>query len=178
MPVYVALLRGINVGGRTKVSMPGLKSAFEDFGATEVQTYIQSGNVVFIHPERSAPKLETGLTKAIADHAGSAIDVMLRTGSQMRSVVEKNPYPHASGTTLHVMFCHTQVDKAALARIEPTRFAPEEATAIGREIYLHLPHGMGRAKLPVALGKLNVPLTARNWNTVTKLKAMAEATST
>jgi uncharacterized protein (DUF1697 family) len=174
---YVALLRGINVGGRTTVTMAGLRATFEAFGATAVQTYIQSGNVVFTHPERSEPKLEKALTKVIADHAGFDIPVMLRTATQMKAVVAKNPYPAASGTTLHVLFLTANVDKAALAKLDLAKFAPEEATAIGREIYLFLPNGMGKAKLPLALAKLKVPTTARNWNTVTKLLEMAEGGS-
>jgi uncharacterized protein (DUF1697 family) len=170
---YVALLRGINVGGRTTVPMAGLQAAFEAFGATAVQTYIQSGNVVFTHAERSEPKLEKVLRKVIADYAGFDIPVMLRTAAQMKAVVAKNPYPAASGTTLHVLFLTANVDKAALAKLDLAKFAPEEATAIGREIYLFLPNGMGKAKLPLALAKLKVPTTARNWNTVTKVLEMA-----
>jgi uncharacterized protein (DUF1697 family) len=174
---YVALLRGINVGGRTKVAMPGLKSAFEACGADHVTTYIQSGNLVFTHAERSEPKLDKALTKVIADYAGFDIPVMLRTAAQMKAVVAKNPYPAASGTTLHVLFFTADVDQAALAKIDLAPFAPEEATAVGRELYLFLPNGMGKAKLPLALAKLKVPTTARNWNTVTKLAEMAEGGS-
>jgi uncharacterized protein (DUF1697 family) len=101
---------------------------------------------------------------------------MLRTTAQMRSVVAKNPYPHASGTTLHVAFVTDKIDRAALKALDLDRFAPEEVTAIGRELYLFLPNGMGRAKLPPALAKLKGTATARNWNSVTKLLAMAEAT--
>jgi uncharacterized protein (DUF1697 family) len=175
MPTYIALLRGINVGGNTKVSMSALKRALEDHGADDVKTYIQSGNVVFTHRERSEPKLEKALTKVVADFSGFDVAVMLRTPAQLRAVVDRNPYPQASGTTLHVLFCSADVDKAALKKLDLERFAPEEATAVGREIYLHLPNGMGRAKLPVALAKLKLPTTARNWNTVTKLLSMAEA---
>jgi uncharacterized protein (DUF1697 family) len=174
---YVALLRGINVGGRTTVPMAGLKAAFESWGADDVRTYIQSGNVVFTHAERSEPKLEKALRKVIADYAGFDIPVMLRTAAQMKAVVAKNPYPAASGTTLHVLFLTANVDKAALAKLDLAKFAPEEATAVGREIYLFLPNGMGKAKLPLALAKLKVPTTARNWNTVTKLLEMAEGGS-
>jgi uncharacterized protein (DUF1697 family) len=176
MPTYVALLRGINVGGKAKVAMPGLRAAFEEFGAGDVQTYIQSGNVVFTHPERAEATLEKSLRKVISDYAGVGVDVMLRTTAQMRSVVAKSPYPDAGGTTLHVLFLTAKVDQAAFGKLDLDRFAPEEATAVGREIYLHLPNGIGRAKLPPALGKLKVSTTARNWNSVTKLLEMAEAT--
>jgi uncharacterized protein (DUF1697 family) len=174
MPTHIALLRGINVGGKGMVAMPGLATAFEGAGATDVRTYIQSGNVVFTHRERTEAKLVDALERATADYAGFDVPVVLRTTAQMRAVVEKNPYPHASGTTLHVMFYAAKVDAAALRALGLERFAPEEATAVGRDLYLHLPNGIGRAKLPPVLAKLKVPGTARNWNTVTKLLAMAE----
>src|SRR5215208_4694320 len=132
MPTYIALLRGINVGGKAKVAMPGLRRAFEDHGAGDVQTYIQSGNVVFTHPERSEAKLEKALHKVISGYAGVDVDAMLRTTAQMKSVVAKNPYPNKSGTTLHVLFFTANVDKAALKKLDLERFEPEEATAVGR----------------------------------------------
>jgi uncharacterized protein (DUF1697 family) len=176
VPTYIALLRGINVGGGKKVPMAALKGAFEDFGAEHVQTYIQSGNVVFTHAAKSEATLVADVEAMIAAHTGFTVDVMLRTAAQMKAVVAKNPYPDATGTALHVLFFAANVDKAALAKLDLDRFAPEEASAVGRELYLFLPNGMGRAKLPPVLSKLKVPTTARNWNSVTKLLAMAQAT--
>jgi uncharacterized protein (DUF1697 family) len=173
MPTWIALLRGINVGGGKKVPMAALKAAFEDFGATDVQTYIQSGNVVFGHATKSEAKLVADVEGMIAAHTGFTVDVMLRTARQMAAVVEANPYPHAAGTTLHVLFLKAPPAKGALDALDLAPFAPEEVTELGRELYLHLPYGMGRAKLPVALAKLKVPTTARNWNSVTRLAEMA-----
>jgi uncharacterized protein (DUF1697 family) len=171
MGSFVALLRGVNVGGKTIVSMAALKVAFEEFGATDVRTYIQSGNVVFSHT-RSTQELESALEAMIAEHTGRDVDVMLRTATQMQALVDHNPYRHATGTTLHVSFLKAPSDKAALARLDLGRFAPEAVTPVGRELYLYLPNGMGRSKLAVELNKLKAPATARNWNTVTKLLEM------
>jgi uncharacterized protein (DUF1697 family) len=174
MTVWVALLRGVNVGGKAKVAMPALRSAIESAGATEVRTYIQSGNVVFTHAARSAATLEGELEQRIHAAFGFDVPVLLRNAPQMRAVVDANPYPGTEGTKLHVVFLRDPPDAAALAKVHVARFAPEELTVVGRELYLHLPHGIGRAKLPPALGKVPGVATARNWNTVTKLLAMTE----
>jgi uncharacterized protein (DUF1697 family) len=172
---YIALLRGINVGGKVKLPMAQLRDIVASVGGDDVQTYIQSGNVVFTHAARSAPKLTAELEAAILAATGFDIAVMLRTAKDLAEVIEHNPYDATDPTKVHVVFLATAPGPGALDRIDAARFAPEEMTLRGRELYLYLPDGMGRAKLPPQLGKIGpkVGATARNWRTVLKLADLA-----
>jgi uncharacterized protein (DUF1697 family) len=168
--VYVVLLRGINVGGKTKIAMAALRDVCESVGCEDVTTYIQSGNVV-LTSKLSAEKLRVALEAAITGEFGFNAAVMIRTGKEMAAVVEGNPYPDADEKSIHVGFLHAAPNgttKKCLAAID---CAPEEVTAVGRDLYLHLPNGMGRAALPVQIERCLRPaqVTVRNWRTVTKL---------
>lgn len=177
MARYLALLRGINVGGRS-LKMADLRDIVAEAGGTDVATYIQSGNVVLSHSSRSTGKLADLLASAIEDASGMEVAVIVRTAPEVDSVVDANPFPDAGGTTLHVVFLAEEPPSDALDSLDLKSFAPEEVAVVGREVYLHLPDGMGRAELPKALEKLGSPLrgTARNWNTVVKVQEMLRAT--
>jgi uncharacterized protein (DUF1697 family) len=170
----VALLRGVNVGGRP-LSMSTLRAALTAAGCTDVVTYIQSGNVVLAPPQPAPDDLGTWLEREITEVAGFEVPVVLRTAEELEATVAANPYPDAGGTRLHVVFFATDPGTAVIDALDLAAFAPEACTLVGRDLYLHLPNGMGRAKLPVALeraGRSARPPavgTARNWNTVLKL---------
>jgi uncharacterized protein (DUF1697 family) len=168
--VHVALLRGINVGGKAKVAMGALREVCESVGCEDVATYIQSGNVV-LKSKLSADKLRTALEEAIAAEFGFAPAVMIRTAKEMAAVVAENPYPDADEKSIHVGFLHAPPDPATKKCLTAIDCAPEEITAVGRNLYLHLPNGIGRAALPVRLERClrPTPVTVRNWRTVTKL---------
>lgn len=168
--VYVALLRGINVGGKAKVPMAALRDVCESAGCEDVVTYIQSGNVV-LTSKLSADKLRGALEAAIAGEFGFNPAVMIRTAKEMAAVVEHNAYPDADEKSIHVGFLHAAPNAATKKCLAAIDCAPEEVTAVGRELYLHLPSGMGRAALPVQLERClrPAPVTVRNWRTVTKL---------
>lgn len=167
---YVVLLRGVNVGGRTTMPMSSLRAACEAAGCTEVSTYIQSGNVV-LTSELTEGRLKDELRPRIAETAGFEPVVMARTAAEVADVVVRCPYPDEVRGNLHVAFLDEPVHPAPLQDIH---LAPEGLTVDGREIYLHLPNGMGRARLPVEMGRrLSVPTTVRNWRTVTRLAEMA-----
>jgi uncharacterized protein (DUF1697 family) len=168
--VYVALLRGINVGGKAKVAMAALRDTCASVGCEDVVTYIQSGNVV-LRSSLSADKLRAALEAAIADQLGVSPAVMIRTADEMAAVVDGNPFPEADEKNLHVGFLHAAPAgpvKQCLAAIDCD---PEHLTVVGRELYLHLPNGMGRAALPVPMERClrPSPVTVRNWRTVAKL---------
>jgi uncharacterized protein (DUF1697 family) len=171
----VALLRGINVGGKGKLPMTTVRAVFDAGGATDVVTYIQSGNVVFSHPARSLTTLGRNLEGALTREAGFPVPVMLRTGAEMAAVVANNPYPSAQPKQLHVVFLAAKPSAAAVRSIDREKYAPEEFVVAGREVYMSLPDGLGRAKLPPALAKLQTPGTARNWQTVNKLVELTRA---
>lgn len=174
MPAYVALLRGINVGGRHVLKMATLREVIEAAGGTKVETYIQSGNAVFGHAARAAGPLQTKLAAAITMAAGFPVPVVLRTAAEIAAVIALNPFTKAPSEQLHVMFCSAQPTPGAFAKLDAAAFAPE-CWAIGaREVYLHLPNGMGSSKLAASVSRL-APLeepTARNWRTVRTLAGM------
>jgi uncharacterized protein (DUF1697 family) len=169
---YTALLPAINVGGSKKIAMPALRTCFEDAGCTDVATYIQSGNVVF-RMAGSRKAAATAIEDAIAAGTGHAVPVIMRTGKELRAVIEGNPYPELEGPKLHVFFVDGKAS-TVVRDIDAEAFAPEAFTIATNEIYLALPNGMGRAKLPSKLLKPKppAPVTARNWNTVRKLDEM------
>jgi len=125
--------------------------------------------VVFSHPSSSPAALQADLEAVLADALGFEVPVVLRTRAELAEVVARNPYPGVEHTKLHVLFFSDELPAGELERIDVRKFAPETLVARAREIYLHLPDGMGRAKLPSALGRLALPATARNWRTVEKL---------
>lgn len=163
----VALLRGVNVGGHGSLKMDALRDAFVALGHHDVRTYIQSGNVVF-SSELEVGRVELGA--ALARELGVELAVVVRTAAELQAVLDADPFPDAPRSARHIGFCDARPREGVLDELDPGRFAPEEAAIVGSEVHLLLPDGMGRAKLPVALGrKLDVAVTYRNWNTVTKL---------
>jgi uncharacterized protein (DUF1697 family) len=176
--IYAVLLRGINVGGKAKVPMAALRDVCAAAGCEDVVTYIQSGNVV-LKSGLSEQKLQAALEAAIAAEFGFGPAVMIRTADEMAAVLGHNPYPDADENSIHVGFLHAPpAAKTAqcLARID---CAPEQVTAVGRDLYLSLPNGMGRANLPVQVERClrPAPVTVRNWRTVTKLVELSRATA-
>ncbi|HVB09541.1 MAG TPA: DUF1697 domain-containing protein [Bacillota bacterium] len=159
---YVALLRGVNVGGRV-LRMEELRSVCASLGLAEARTYIQSGNVVF----RGEAADGTRLAKALA------VPVLLRTTEEMAAVVAANPFPGqgADPKRLHVTFLAAEPTREAPAADS----GPDEFILAGREVYLHCPGGYGETKLHNAFfeRRLGVTATTRNWATVQKLAEMA-----
>ncbi|HYH49554.1 MAG TPA: DUF1697 domain-containing protein [Acidimicrobiia bacterium] len=168
--VYVVLLRGINVGGKTKVAMTALREVCEAAGCDDVVTYIQSGNVV-LKSKLAAEKLRTTLETAFAAEFDCTPAVMVRTAEEMAAVVDRNPYAGADQKSIHVGFLQAAPDAATMECLAAIDCAPEEVAVVGRDLYLQLPNGMGRAALPVRLERClrPAPFTVRNWRTVTKL---------
>jgi len=170
---YIALLRGINVGGNRKIHMADLRELFAAAGCDDVTSYIQSGNIVFTHPSTASDRLAGDLQQRIEAGTGFDVPVILRTAKAWEGVVRANPYPDAEPSALHVAFLAKTPAPDAVATFDAARFAPEEFTVVGREVYLHLPDGMGRAKLPPALPLIRGTGTARNWRTVLKLAELS-----
>ena len=170
----VILLRGINVGGHNKLPMAQLREIATEAGFADVRTYIQSGNLVVssdLDPEAAADVL----TGAIRAATGLAVPAIVRTAHQWTDLIAANPYPDAvePGTHVHVIVLPASASEAINA-FDASGFAPEEMAVIGSELYLHLPDGMGRSKLALAVNRLSEVAagTARNWNTVQKLAAL------
>ncbi len=179
MAVVIAMLRGVNVGGHHKLSMEALRKHCTGLGLEDVQTYIQSGNLVFRdrgNPGTLASTLEEGIEAGF----GFRPAVVLRTSPELRKVIAKNPFAGRSGiepSRLLVLFMAASPARAALDRVLAMPSDPEEIRANGRELYIYYPEGMARPTIPlVRIEKaLQCSFTGRNWNTVLKLAAMAEA---
>jgi uncharacterized protein (DUF1697 family) len=170
---YVALLRGINVGGNNKLLMKDLAALCGDCGCADVRTYIQSGNVVFGCKAAAAEKLAAKLSARILADFGLKVPVMLRSAAALAQVAESNPFL-AEGADVdrqYVMFLADAPTKAQVAALDPERSPGDRFAVVGREIFLHLPNGGGRSKLTSAYfdSKLATISTARNWRTLLTL---------
>ena len=177
MTLYLALLRGINVGGHKKIKMADLKSMLTDMGLGRVQTYIQSGNVLF-ESEDDAETLTTKIEQEIERVFGFSAAVMLRTYEEWQAVMAHCPYSFdslAEGESIHVNFL-TEAPSQEDIDSEPDLSGEiDEYTNIGRELYLHLRQSILDSKLPTKLAKLGAPQTSRNWQTVAKMASLADA---
>jgi uncharacterized protein (DUF1697 family) len=180
MPVYVAMIRGINVGGHKIVRMADLRKSCAALGFTEVETYIQSGNVIFKTGKGTAELLSKKIEEKILVDFGFEVSVISRTGEELQKVLAKNPFVKRPGidlSRLHVTFLSAEPASAAIQSLNDFSILPEEFRCAGRELYLHLPVGLGKSKwaqIPVER-LLSVRATTRNWNTVNKLSEMATA---
>jgi uncharacterized protein (DUF1697 family) len=188
MPTHVALLRGINVGGRNKVAMGDLRAVMISLGHTDVVTYIQSGNVVFSTDQTDTALLAASIEGAIAEALAVAPRVVVLSRAELAQVARDNPYAaEPNPKAVHVVFASQDpapdlVDAVAAARLEAARNGGcDEAQFVGRALFLHTPNGYGRSQLAELLARARGPLsaraagTARNWATVTKLLAMCGA---
>ncbi|HEY3928897.1 MAG TPA: DUF1697 domain-containing protein [Candidatus Koribacter sp.] len=179
MPVYVCMLRGVNVGGHGKIKMDALRALCGDIQLHGAQTYVQSGNVVFRSREANETKLAAKIQDAIEKEFGFAPPVMLRTTAEMRAVVKTNPFAKRKDVEpgkLLVDFLRELPGAELKAKIAALKPSPEELHLVGRELYIYFPDGQGRSKFVPGLDRvLKDTVTGRNWNSVTKLLEMAEA---
>ena len=175
MAIYVALLRGINVGGNV-LKMDRLREVCEGLGFKNVRTYVQSGNVVF-EADSSSPSL-TQLEHRLADESRLPVVALLRTDKEMQKIIAGNPFLARSGidhTKLHVTFLSDSATKEGLTKLSEISAGADEFHAIGKQIYVHCPNGYSRTKLTnnAIEKKLALKATTRNWNTVVRLYEMA-----
>jgi uncharacterized protein (DUF1697 family) len=174
---HIALLRGINLAGNRKVAMADLRAVLEGMGHEDVQSLLQSGNVVFRCGVKSTAMLERDLEKAIENELGLKSDVHVRTAAEWGSVLSDNPFPaeaRADPGHLLVLFMKDAPAARAVAALEGAIVGRERVGVCGRQAYLVYPDGVGRSKLTTALldKHLGGRGTARNWNTVVKLAAV------
>ena len=175
MARQVALLRGVNVGGRNKMPMRELCEVFAKTGCADCESYIQSGNVVF-RSDCVAEELQTNLAAAIKERFGFAVPVVVRSAAELRSALKRHPFAGVSEERLAVMFLRNRPTVEALVRLEMDRFLPERFSVLGGEVYLDMPNGAGRSKLTTAYfdARLKTVGTVRNLRTIRMLAEMAE----
>jgi uncharacterized protein (DUF1697 family) len=178
VPTYIAMLRGINVGGRKIIKMEYLRLSFEALGCRGVRTYVQSGNVVF----ETAKASSTGLSKSIGEQIlhdfGFAVSFILKTPNEMKKVVGTNPFLKKRAidqSKLYVTFLSSPPAPTALQNLNALDTEPDQFCITGREIYLYCPNGYGRTKLSNNAFErmLSVKATTRNWKTVNMLLEMS-----
>ena len=175
--VHVALLRGVNVGGKHRLPMRDLAEMFRDAGCADVRTYIQSGNVVFAAGAALARRVPGIVGDAIERRFGFDTPLVIRTAGELAEIVRRNPFVKAGAdpATLHVAFLRDRPGRAQIAALDPGVSPPDEFRVNGREVYLRCPNGVGRSKLtaPYFDTRLKTVSTARNWRTVLALLDMA-----
>lgn len=182
MPVHIALLRAINVGGHGTIAMADLRGVFAELGFAGVQTLLQTGNVVFSAPVRSSAALERRIEDALARRLAVRSDVLLRGLGDLTEVIDRNPFPdHAARDPARVvvMFLKEAPASGAVERLRSEITGPELVHGDGRHAYLVYPNGQGRSRVggPFVEKRLGTRGTARNWNTVMKLAALAREAS-
>jgi len=186
MATHVALLRGINVGGKNKVAMADLREVVAKLGHTDVSTYIQSGNVLFTADADADPAaLASALADAITATLGVRSPVVVLSRDELAGVIEANPFPgEADPKRVHAVLLSGPIGADAAAKIDEAltrsaaKGARDELATVGRALYLHTPDGFGNSELSAAVLRIltspraGVTGTARNWATITKLMAL------
>jgi uncharacterized protein (DUF1697 family) len=178
MPTYIAMLRGINIGPHKRIKMDRLRASFEALGFDQVQTYIQSGNVVFKAGKSSAASLSKKIEGKVLEDFGFSVSVILRTLEEMEKIIRANPLLKEKGidpAKLHVAFLSEAPTPAALAKLQGLTLAPDRARFLKKELHLYFPNGVSGSSLwKHPLDRvLSVVTTTRNWNSVNQLCAMA-----
>jgi uncharacterized protein (DUF1697 family) len=180
MIVAVSLLRGVNVGGHNKIKMEELKELYQSLGLLDAQTHVQSGNIAFRTKKCDLGRLSRRIEEAIEHNFGFRPSLIHRTTSDLRQVIAANPFAKRSGINpakLLVFFLAEVPAAQACKNALAIPSGPEDLRLMGRELFIYFPDGQGRSKLPMPRIEkaLETPCTGRNWNTVTKLLAIAEA---
>ncbi len=168
---YVALLRAINVGRNNRVAMADLRQLLADLGYVDVRTHLHSGNALFSAPDQSAAQVRAATESAIRETFALDLKVLVRTGAQLAEVIAANEMPTTDAKKLHVAFLDEAPTVASLRDVDPEAYLPERFQVGTKEIYLWCANGVIESKIMKVLTekRLQRVMTARNWNTVTKL---------
>jgi uncharacterized protein (DUF1697 family) len=177
MAAIISFLRGVNVTGNHQIKMDALRALYVSIGLRDAQTCVQSGNVVCTTKEKNLTLLARKIEDAIERRFGFRPEVVLRTASELRDVIARNPFAKRPGiepSKLLVTFLNKEPGREVREWVLTIKDEAEEVRVDGRELYIYFPDGMGRSKVWRAVGKvLKNSGTGRNWNTVTKLNEMA-----
>ncbi|WP_445492635.1 DUF1697 domain-containing protein [Niallia sp. 03133] len=174
MTVYIALIRGINVGGHHIIKMKDLKTLLINKGLLEVTTYIQSGNILF-QSEENAGYIQQLIEDEIKTFYGFSVTVVVRTLSEWEQIIQHCPYPvHslAEGESVHLALLEKEPSNEAIQHLHAYVNELEACELHGKEIYLFLRRSFHKSKLAIQLQKIGIPTTVRNWKTVAKLELM------
>jgi len=171
MRTYIALFRGINVVGNNTLPMRDLVRILERLGCKDVETYIRSGNALFRTGKSKPKKLAEEISARIFKDHGFKPKVLLLSTPELEAAIKNNPYGTKVGSALHFMFLESKPRKPDLARLTAVKAKSEQFKLGNKVFYLYAPDGVGRSKLVAGIEPcLGVPVTGRNWNTVSKLR--------
>ncbi len=175
MKTYIALLRGINVGGHRKVPMAELRDLLTKIGLSNVKTYIQSGNVIFKVAETNVQEIENSIQKSIADHFGFEVSVMVRTRQQLQKIFDNCPFSEDKKINSYFAILSHSPDKDLVQEAYEKTYENEEYKIINDCLYFYSDKGYGNAKFSLNYfeKKLNVNATARNYKTMLKLLSLS-----
>ena len=179
MSIYISILRGINVGGHNQIKMDVLRQLYAELDFVDIQTYIQSGNVVFRAEATDTQTVEAAIANKIFNTLGFAVPVLVLTIDKLRKAMESNPFSSDSNMEAsfqHLTFLSATPDGDLLSKIASGNYSPDEYRCSGKTIYLYCPTGYGNTKLTNTFfeKKLKLTATTRNLRTANELMAMAE----
>lgn len=176
MTTYISMLRGINVGGHKKIRMDKLKELYSSLKFSRLQTYIQSGNVIFASSSTNVSKLRNMIEQEIRNSFGFDVVVIIRTKDGFQKLIDNNPFAKQDTSKLYITFLSDTPLQTPIDEINRIKDDSEEFFISGKEIYLSYPNGSGRSKLSNNFFErvLNLSATTRNWRTVNKLLKLAE----
>ncbi len=179
MATYISILRGINVSGKNLIKMDALRKCYADMGLQEVNTYVQSGNVVFKAKKASPAKLALKISEQIENDFGLQVPVIVLTVELLQQIIDENPLPSNplnNPAFMHVSFLAAVPGAFDQAAVEAKIQAGEQVRFSDKAIYLYCPDGYGKTKLTNNFleSKLKVTITTRNWKTVNELFQMAQ----
>ena len=182
MPIYISLLRGVNLGAHNRMKMEDLRKSCAALGFEQIKTYVQSGNIVFKASKQSTSGLSEKIKEKILSDFKYTVPVITKTADEIEKALHNNPFLKEKGidaSKLHVSFLWEVPVLSALKKLETLPAKPDLFRHVGSEIYLYCPNGYGTSKLSnnILERVLSVGVTTRNWKTVNNLYAMAQAYS-
>ncbi len=171
MKTYIALLRGINVGGHKKILMAELREILEKAGFRNVQTYIQSGNIILQSTISDRKEIESLIKKTIHDHYGFEVPTIIKSHSEIRSILDNCPFSSEKKENSHFMLLYNKPDKELVEKANTISYPNEEFVIAADCVYFYCSTGYGRTKFgnSFIIKKLKVPNTARNYRTMMKI---------
>ncbi len=171
---YVALLRGINVGGHRIITMQDLKDYAAECGAKNIKTYIQSGNVLFDYSGAAIESFNQCLKQTIIERSGFEVLIMTLPIEKLRQAMTYNPYADHTPKDVHYYFTEADLTPSMIEPLKALATSGEQFTLVKKQLYLHTPNGMGRSKLAAKIDQaLGVPTTARNARTIDKILTLS-----
>jgi len=174
--IYIGLLRGINVGGHKKIAMAELKMVLSNSGLENVQTYIQSGNIIFQSSSEDVNELEAIIHKSILDHFGFQVPVLVRTRQHLQTIFDNCPFSDEKKENSHFTMLSNIPNKELVKEASEKVYPKEEFVIVNDCIYFYCTNGYGKAKFNLNFfeRKLNVDATSRNYKTMVKLLSLSQ----